>query len=349
MITDFGLAKKVNQDAALTQSGAVLGTPSYMAPEQASGRKGVVTTAADVYSLGAILYELLTGRPPFRADSPVDTLLQVLDQEPERPRAVNPRADRDLETICLKCLEKDPQRRYESAEALAEDLERVLQDRPIRARRTSWRERGRKWVDRNPVLAALVIVTLAFGSWVFVDQGLSRTILSLGLVLLVVDWAARAKRPEPSSLKASPDPHKVLNDFLQDHREWLELQFPHSVAFSPDGKRIAWGSSSKTIKLCDVATGKPVLALPGHKGRVNSVAFSPDGRRRASASDDRTLKVWDATTGRQLLTMRGHTGPVVSVVFSPDGRRLASDSTDHVRVWDATTGQPISTIDCWRG
>jgi tRNA A-37 threonylcarbamoyl transferase component Bud32 len=153
-VTDFGLARRIEGDSRLTQTGAVIGTPSYMAPEQAAGRKEL-STAADVYSLGAVLYELLTSRPPFVAATPLDTLLQVLEQEPEPPRKLVPQIDRDLETICLKCLDKEPQRRYPSALALAEDLERYLEDEPVSARRLGEWELARRWMKKHPITAIL--------------------------------------------------------------------------------------------------------------------------------------------------------------------------------------------------
>jgi WD40 repeat protein/tRNA A-37 threonylcarbamoyl transferase component Bud32 len=162
-VTDFGLAKKVEGDSGLTQSGAIVGTPSYMAPEQARAEKQL-TTAADVYALGAILYEMLTGRPPFRANSVMDTLLQVLDREPDAPTAVNPKADRDLSVVALKCLRKEPNRRYESAAALADDLARWQHGEPITARPVGRVERTLKWARRRPAAAAALLLLALLGA-----------------------------------------------------------------------------------------------------------------------------------------------------------------------------------------
>jgi serine/threonine protein kinase len=167
-ITDFGLAKKLDA-VGPTASNAIMGTPSYVAPEQAAGKGKEVGPAADVYALGAILYECLTGRPPFRAATPLDTLLQVVSEEPVPPRQLNAKVPRDLETICVKCLQKDPAKRYGSADALADDANRYLKDEPIRARPVSGRERAWRWCRRNSVvagLAAAMVLTLLIGSLV---------------------------------------------------------------------------------------------------------------------------------------------------------------------------------------
>jgi tetratricopeptide (TPR) repeat protein/tRNA A-37 threonylcarbamoyl transferase component Bud32 len=160
-IADFGLARHFDGASALTLSGARMGTPSYMAPELVTGKTGTIGPAADIYSLGALLYEMLTGRPPFRGETASETERQVIDEEPVPPARLNPKVPRDLETICLKCLHKDRQRRYAEAGALADDLRRFMEKRPIRARRVSRLERGWRWCRRNPAAAALAVTILA--------------------------------------------------------------------------------------------------------------------------------------------------------------------------------------------
>src|SRR2546428_786084 len=154
-LTDFGLARLVETESTVTGTMEVLGTPSYMAPEQAVGNNARVASATDIYGLGAVLYQLLTGHPPFAGGTTYETVRLVLDTEPRQPRLLNPKIDRDLNTICLKCLEKDPKRRYASALALAEDLDRWLKHEPIRARRTGIFTRGKKWLRRNPSIAVM--------------------------------------------------------------------------------------------------------------------------------------------------------------------------------------------------
>jgi tRNA A-37 threonylcarbamoyl transferase component Bud32 len=166
LVADFGLAKRVDADRSLTESGAIVGTPRYMAPEQATGRKDL-TVAVDVYSLGVVLYERLTGRTPFAGETVLEVLRQAREAEPPRPSSVHPGLDRDLETICLKCLEKDPAKRYDSAEALQDDLERWLRGEPIKARPVSQAERVWRWCRRNPVVASLasaVLLALVLGA-----------------------------------------------------------------------------------------------------------------------------------------------------------------------------------------
>ncbi len=162
-VTDFGLAKKLESDSELTGSGRVMGTPSYMSPEQARGNRSEVGTAADVYALGATLYALLTGRPPFQAATAMETLMQVVGEKPVPPRRLNAAIPRDLETICMKCLEKAPHKRYASARALAEELERYLSGQPIHARPVGWFEATAKWsipaILRHPVVAIWVGIT----------------------------------------------------------------------------------------------------------------------------------------------------------------------------------------------
>src|SRR5438128_12435028 len=176
-LTDFGLARLLETESTVTRTLEVLGTPSYMAPEQAVGNNAAISSLPDVYGRGAVLYQLLTGQPPFAGGTTYETIKLLLDTEPRQPRLLNPKIDRDLSTICLKCLEKDPKRRYSSALALAEDLERWLKHEPLLARHIGIFTRGRKWVQRNPtsaLLAACLVALAAAAGWILWKSELIR-------------------------------------------------------------------------------------------------------------------------------------------------------------------------------
>jgi len=186
-LTDFGLARLVESESSVTHTLEVLGTPSYMAPEQAVGNNAAISSVTDVYGLGAVLYQLLTGQPPFAGGTTYETIKLLLDAEPRQPRQLNPKIDRDLSTICLKCLEKDTKRRYSSALALAEDLERWLKHEPIQARRTGIFARGKKWVRRNPsraLLAASLVALAAAASWIVWKSEFIRHPVTNGVAVL---------------------------------------------------------------------------------------------------------------------------------------------------------------------
>src|SRR5438477_657985 len=186
-LTDFGLARLVESESSVTHTLDVLGTPSYMAPEQAMGNNAAISSVTDVYGLGAVLYQLLTGQPPFAGGATYETIKLLLDTEPRQPRLLNPKIDRDLSTICLKCLEKDPKRRYSSALALAEDLERWLRHEPIQARHTGVFARGGKWVRRNPTSALLVaslVGLAAAASWIVWKSEFIRQPPTTGIAVL---------------------------------------------------------------------------------------------------------------------------------------------------------------------
>ncbi len=364
-ITDFGLAKLADDDSSLTLSAAVLGTPAYMSPEQAAGQSSALTTAADTYSLGAILYELLTGQPPFRAETMVETLRQVCEREPTHPRLLNPSVDQDLETICLKCLNKDPLRRYGSAEMLAEDLERWRNGEPILARPSTAWEMTSRWTRRNPEIAALAAcLVVAIGAGL-IGTGLMwhrarQTAASAQQLAYVANMNRTQAAWEQNNVGLV---HQVLEETqdspLRDF-EWFywqrlthlekrtfrgHLQAVMGVAISGDGRRIVSASADRTAKVWELATGRELLTLTGHTDIVFAVAFSSDDQRIVTGSFDKTARVWDATSGRQLLLLTGHTDNVETVAFSRDDRRILTGSPDKtVRLWDASTGLELQKL-----
>ena len=320
-IADFGLAKLIESESDLTLSGAVLGSPGYLAPEQAAGKTSHLTTAVDVYGLGAVLYFLLAGQAPFTGATAVEILRRVVDEEPPRPRAINPRVDADLETICLKCLEKDPQRRYGSAEALAEDLERWLRDEPILARPVGKLEHVRKWIRREPRLA--------------VSVGIALLLLVSGVAGVVWEWrqAAAAQREAIEKLRDSYLAQAHANRLTAEPgRRFRSLEILAKAAAIRPGPDLR-DEAIACLALTDVRCIKtaPDLAAEGGCSQPDSAweryaAALPSGEisvRRLS--DDREI-VRLATVGVM---------PDEFIGFSHSGRWLAVLYRDGPgRVWD---------------
>jgi WD40 repeat protein len=368
-ITDFGLAKRTQTDSGLTGSGQIMGTPSYMPPEQAGGKRGEVGPAADVYALGATFYALLTGRPPFQAATAMDTVLQVISDEPVSPRRLNPAVELDVETICLKCLEKGPVKRYASAAALAEELARFLDGKPILARPVGHAERAWRWCRRNPVVAGLaggMALALMLGTVVATyfavraEQAAHRTreekqVSDRRLYIAEMNLAQRAWREGNLDLfqirlrghipQFSNDPDsRSFEWFYLDRLRQLELrtlperiQLGRSVVFSPDGRTLAFDDDDGSVTLLHAASGR-VLRLRGDGRAVDRprLAYSPDGRTLATTSEDGTVKLWDTATGNEVQALRAN---AARLAYSPDGRTLAiASSRRTVMLWDPATG-----------
>jgi eukaryotic-like serine/threonine-protein kinase len=370
-ITDFGLAKRMRNDFGVTVTGQVLGSPNFMPPEQTSAKHGKVAPTSDVYGIGAILYYLLTGRPPFHAETIEELLLLLRDAEPVLPRLLNTSVPHDLETICLKCLEKEPARRYPTAEALADELHRFIRDEPIQARPLPVTGKLWRWCRRRPavaglsasVLVLLVIVTLgsSIAAWRVnrartsernANRDLRHTISLLELERAedlfsnhdssagVAHLAAILRRDPSNSIAA----HRLVSALA--HRNWavpsippiLHIQRVTRVMFHPNGTHLLTASLDNVASVWDVSTGRQVFVLRS-VDRVTTAQYSPGGERILTVSSNGVAQIWDAASGEPCGSPLRHDRKIYSAEFSPDGKWIVTASADRTaRIWNAADG-----------
>jgi WD40 repeat protein/tRNA A-37 threonylcarbamoyl transferase component Bud32 len=372
-IGDFGLAKKLGQRGQ-TMAGDIVGTPSYMSPEQAAGKVAEIGPHTDVYALGTILYEMLTGRPPFLAQTSLDTVNQVMVQEPVPPRRLQPRVPRDLDTICLKCLHKEPRHRYATALELADDLRRFQASEPIKARPTGMVRRLVKWSRRHPARATLMGVSLAaivallsIGAvyharlQIALDDAeakgeesyrrLIRLQVSNGSRLAddsdwfsALVWYTQAMSLEKDA--AEEDMHRIrVGAYFRRCPRLAQLfYYPHGVgcvSFSPDGRYLLIVGRDAGAWLCETATGQRIGPVLHEDRAVTAAAFDGNSKRWSTAVAGE-VRIWDAETGKALSPVLEHKGQVSRLGFSPDGRLLlAACEERHAVLWDASSGRRL--------
>jgi eukaryotic-like serine/threonine-protein kinase len=373
-VTDFGLARCRGEDG-LTVTGEFIGTLRYVSPEQALGGRTEVDHRADVYALGATLYELLTLEHVFDGRDREELLRQVASEEPTPPRRLNRAVPADLETIALKALEKNPADRYQTAQELADDLRRFLEDKPVRARRPTVLQKVHKWSRRHrlevrAMLTAVLLTLTGLGvAAVLVQQERANTAevraeleararreQELLSYYQAIGWAERERaagnvgRAELLLDRQCPEPLRGWEwHYLKRQRYGNPAPLTHAahlygMAQSIDGHLLATGASDGTVTLWDARTGEKVREiLSAHDGQVRGVAFSPDSRRLASVGWDGAVRIWDVATGERLFN-RTHGKGALTVAFSPDGQRLVSGGDPGLILWDASTGKTITTL-----
>jgi WD40 repeat protein/Flp pilus assembly protein TadD len=355
-VADFGLAKQLDDSEGPTGTGAIMGTPAYMAPEQAIGQTRDVGPAADVYALGAVLFHCLTGQPPFRGATVAETLRQVIEHEPVSPRRLNATVDRDLETVCLRALAKEPARRYASAREVADDLRRWLNNEPIRARPPRLPERTWRWCRRNPVptLAALLIFLIGSIAFALVMQSRGQALRSEADALELAEknagLAARnGKLAEQEHLQAiRAEDHSYFHGINLAWREWQGNDIASAERILdgfPTRFRPHW--EWRFLKrLCH----SDLFTVQAHAKDASAVAFTPDGEQIVTGGADGLVVLWDANTGSKVRELRGHTGSVLAVACSPDGKTIASAGVEgDVRLWDRATGEEQGRLPGYPG
>lgn len=328
-VADFGLAKVLGRDSGITITESALGSPNYMSPEQASGHPTQLTVAADVYGLGAILYELLTGQPPFQAATPVETMRRVVDDEATSPRQLNPAIDADLETICLKCLQKQPGRRYESADALAADLQRWLAGQPIEARPVGPTEQFTRWCRRQPALATAL--------------GLSLALLLLVVVGTVIAGVriARADRKATAHLRESLlGQARVLrlNTVIGRRDEGLDLIHKAAALDGPPEYRRELRHELLALL---ARTEVNFVSQPHLAGSPDPMLnlLAPRGNRFATVTNLNRVRILNPADRHELARFGTGESPVRLLEgFSPDGRYLALRHANGFGIWDTDTG-----------
>ena len=367
LITDFGLAKDVDRkDEGLTKSGQMMGTPGYMPPEQAAGRLDQVDRRADVYSLGGTLYAMLTGRPPFAGDTLVNTLTLVLTTDPAPPRSLRPDLDRDLETICLKALEKEPELRYASARDLALDLGRYLRSETILARPPTLGDRVRKWARRNRgtarAVTAVGALALAIGvavTAVFVNRLQAETRRAQANEDLATQNAAEAEAQRDLAAKNAAEA-EAQRDLATQRLAEVQLRIGDAQVEKARAaaERFQWRDAAALLGAALAQEDRPerrgrllraVSAIPtlhelsGHEATVLAVAFSPSGARLASADSRGAVRVWDTASLATVCTFTVAKVLRRGLSWAPDGERLACVVGMGVEVWSAS-GERLATL-----